>query len=167
MIWLSRLTFLIGDPVQAAAVTICGFLLFSGLGSLTTQWIRRGRARVLHGAVVVILVLGLVETAMLPLAAPLAGTLPGPLRCVLALAAIAPLFAMGFPMPLGLQRLAGSTLVPWAWGTNGFSSVLAAPLAMALAMTWGYSATTGGAMVVYAVAGLLFLRLPGSESIST
>jgi spermidine synthase len=168
MIWLSRLTFLIGDPVQAAAVTICGFLLFSGLGSLTTQWIRRGRAKVLHGAVVVILVLGLAGTAMLPLAAPLAGAFPGPLRCVLALAAIAPLaFAMGFPMPLGLQRLAGSRLVPWAWGTNGFASVLAAPLAMALAMTWGYSAATGGAMVVYAVAGLLFLRLPGSESIST
>jgi len=168
MIWLSRLTFLIGDPVQAAAVTICGFLLFSGLGSLTTQWIRRGRARVLQGAVVVILVLGIVETALLPLAAPLAGGLAEPARSILALAAIAPLaFAMGFPMPLGLQRLAGSRLVPWAWGTNGFASVLAAPLAMALAMTWGYSAVTGGALAVYAVAGLLFWRLPGSVSINT
>jgi hypothetical protein len=118
--------------------------------------------------VVVILVLGLVETVLLPLSTPLAGGLPGPARCLLALAAIAPLaFAMGFPMPLGLQRLGGSRLVPWAWGTNGFASVLAAPLAMALAMTWGFSAATGGALAVYAAAGLLFSRLPGSESINS
>jgi spermidine synthase len=168
MIWLSRLTFLFGDPVQAAAVTICSFLLFSGLGSLTTQWIRRGRARVLHLAVVVILVLGLVETAALPFLVMAAGALPAAMRCALALAAIAPLaFAMGFPMPLGLRRLAGSGLVPWAWGTNGFASVLAAPLALALAMTWGYTLAAGLALAVYAAAGLLFCRLPDAESINT
>jgi spermidine synthase len=168
MIWLSRLSFLIGDPVQTAAVTICGFLLFSGLGSLATQWIKGDRARVLRGAVVVILVLGLAETAVLPLLTPWAGALAGPSRWALALAAIAPLaFAMGFPMPLGLQRLAGSRLVPWAWGTNGFASVLAAPLAMALAMTWGHTTVTGGALAAYAGAGLLFWRLPGSESINS
>jgi spermidine synthase len=163
MIWLSRLTFLIGDPVRAAAVTICGFLLFSGLGSLTTQRVRRDRVRVLHRAVGLLLVLGLVETAALPFMAAAAGALPVAGRSAVALAAIAPLaYAMGFPMPMGLQRLSGSGLVPWAWGINGFASVLAAPLAMAVAMTWGYHVVAAGALAVYAVAGLVFSRLPGS-----
>ncbi|MHC4217845.1 MAG: spermidine synthase family protein [Planctomycetota bacterium] len=170
MIWLSRLTFLIGDPVQAAAVTICGFLLFSGLGSLTTQRIRpdANRRRILRRAVGVILVLGLVETAALPFLAPAAGALPMAGRWAVALAAIAPLaFAMGFPMPMGLHRLQGSGLVPWAWGTNGFASVLAAPLALALAMTWGYHVVAGLSLVAYALAGLVLGSLPGTQSINT
>ena len=89
------------------------------------------------------------------------GALPVAGRCVVALAAIAPLAcAMGFPMALGLRRLSGSGLVPWAWGTNGFASVLAAPLAMALAMSWGYHAVAAGALAVYALAGVVFSRLP-------
>jgi hypothetical protein len=170
MIWLSRLTFLIGDPVRAAAVTICGFLLFSGLGSLTTQRVRRHPAKILHGAVAAVLVLGLVETAALPFVVAAAGPLPVPARVAVALAAIAPLaYAMGFPMPMGLQRLSArgpagregpASLVPWAWGTNGFASVLAAPLALAVAMTWGYHVAAGLALVAYAVAGLVFSRVP-------
>ncbi|MHC4126601.1 MAG: hypothetical protein ACYTE6_11525 [Planctomycetota bacterium] len=174
MIWLSRLTFLIGDPVRAAAVTICGFLLFSGLGSLATQRIRRNQVRVLHRAVAALLVLGLIETAALPFVAAAMGALPVAGRCIVALAAIAPLAcAMGFPMPMGLRRLSApgpegrqdaSALVPWAWGTNGFASVLAAPLAMALAMAWGYHVVAAGALAVYALAGVVFSRLPvGSD----
>jgi hypothetical protein len=161
MTWLSRLTFLIGDPVRAAAITISGFLLFSGLGSLTTQRVRGNRVRVLHRVMAGLLVLGLVETAALPLVTTVTGALPVAGRCVAALAAIGPLaYAMGFPMPMGLQRLGGGGLVAWAWGTNGFASVLAAPLAMVLAMTWGHWAAAGLALVAYAAAAVLFSRLP-------
>jgi hypothetical protein len=38
---------------------------------------------------------------------------------------------------------------------------------MALAMTWGHTTVTGGALAAYAGAGLLFWRLPGSESINS
>ncbi|MHC4776549.1 MAG: hypothetical protein ACYTBR_14960, partial [Planctomycetota bacterium] len=61
-------------------------------------------------------------------------------------------------------RQDASALVPWAWGTNGFASVLAAPLAMALAMAWGYHVVAAGALAVYALAGVVFSRLPvGSD----
>jgi hypothetical protein len=161
MTWLSRLTLLIGDPVQAAAVTICGFLLFSGLGSLASQRLRADPVTALGRAVVGVLVLGLVGTAALPFLATGLGGLPGPARWAAALAVIAaPAFAMGFPMPMGLRRLGGGPLLPWAWGTNGFASVLAAPLAVAVAMTWGYHVVAGLALVAYALAGLGFGRLP-------
>src|SRR5438093_12086622 len=54
--------------------------------------------------------------------------------------AIAPLaFLMGMPFPLALVRVAAarSALVPWAWGINGCASVLSAILAILLAMSLG------------------------------
>ena len=43
---------------------------------------------------------------------------------------------------------------------SSFASVLAAPLAVAVAMTWGYHVVAGLALCAYAVAGLGFARLP-------
>ena len=165
MVWLSRLGFLIGDPVRAASITIGGFLLFSGLGSLTAQRVGTGGGgRVVLGvAVGAVVLLGVVETLALPGLATALGGLPPAARCAAGLAAVAPLaFAMGFPMPMGLMRLDGG-VVAWAWGINGFASVTAAPLAIATAMTWGYPAVAGGALGLYAVAGLCFGRLPENQ----
>ena len=73
-------------------------------------------------------------------------------------------------MPMGLGRLEGGApgpagsarLIPWAWGINGFASVLAAPLALALAMTWGYHVVVVLALLLYLLAGFLFVGLdPG------
>jgi spermidine synthase len=164
MTWLSRMTLLVGDPVQAAAVTISGFLLFSGLGSLASQRLGAHPIATVRRAIVAVLVLGLVETAVLPSLATGLGGLPTWARFSAALLLIAPpAVAMGFPMPMGLRRLDGGPLVPWAWGTNGFASVLAAPLAVATAMTWGYHVVAGLALCAYAVAGLGFARLPAAR----
>lgn len=121
MTFLSRATRLVGDPVSAAAVTISGFLLFSGLGSLTVGRLnvrmsrakdapvaRAGanggsekdapaprswgqRGRLFHVVVVGLIGVGVVE---LIIASPLAGVVgswPFPVRCAATLLAIAPL----------------------------------------------------------------------------
>ena len=63
-------------------------------------------------------------------------------------------FAMGMPFPLGLSRLAASaeSLIPWAWGINACSSVVAAILATVLAIHLGFAALIVLAVVLYVIA---------------
>ena len=71
---------------------------------------------------------------------------------------IAPLaFLMGMPFPLGLKRLAGSApdFIPWAWGINGFASVLSAALATLLAIEFGFVIVLVLALLLYAAAALV------------
>jgi hypothetical protein len=70
--------------------------------------------------------------------------------------ALAPLaWAMGRPFPWALRQLAGQARwVPWAWGINGFASVVAASLATLISLEWGQPFTLGVAVVCYVVAAL-------------
>ena len=47
---------------------------------------------------------------------------------------------------------------------NGFASVLAAPLAMLIAMSHGFTAAAAIALLLYAAAIWLFGRLPGKAA---
>ena len=89
---------------------------------------------------------------------------PAALRWVMTIAALAaPALLMGFPMPMGLTRLGssgGAGRIAWAWGINGFASVLAPPLAIVMAMTWGYSVVAVTAVLLYSAAAVVFGRLP-------
>jgi hypothetical protein len=166
MAFLSRMTYWIGDPVTAAAVTISAFLFFSGLGSLCAQRATDGAsgALVFRRVVVALIVVGLIEILAGPRLSAGVGGLGYMARCSAAVAAIAPLaFLMGFPMPAALRRLDASApaLVPWAWAVNGFASVLAPPIAIAIGMTWGFNAAGTIALALYIVPGVLFDRLPG------
>ncbi len=164
MTCLSRLTHLIGDPVRAAAVTISGFLLLSGAGSLTAQRIDRGGTRLARYVLGGVAVVGLIELFGLRFAADAAGGLGVAGRTGVALLVIAPLgFLMGFPMPLALCRLERGTpaLIPWAWGINGFASVLAPPLAMVVGMTWGIIVAGLGGIVLYGAAAVVIGRVGG------
>jgi len=170
MVLLSRLTPLVGDPVRAAAVTIGAMLFFSGLGSIVSGRIRHRRARTLGGALVLVAVTALGVVAVLPGLAHLAGGLPVIARCAIGGAVIAPTaFLMGLPMPMGLTRLAGkqagqAALIPWAWGINGFASVVAPPLAVVVAMTWSYLVVAAAAILLYLAAALFFAVLPAETS---
>jgi uncharacterized membrane protein YdbT with pleckstrin-like domain len=64
-------------------------------------------------------------------------------------------FFMGIPLPLGLAETSvhAPELVPWAWGINGFASVVSAGLGVLLAIHFGLSAVVWIAAVLYGVAG--------------
>lgn len=160
--FLARLTRLVGDPVQTAATTFASFLFCSGLGSLAVQ--RRPCGRLRMGRHMVMLAVTVV--AVLAAAGPvsrMAGRFALPLRMmVVAALAAPPAWLMGFPMPAGLARLRDATgaQVAWSWGVNGFASVLAAPLATLIGMTWGFSQAAGAALAFYLIAGWLYRHLP-------
>ena len=74
------------------------------------------------------------------------------------MALIAPLaFFMGMPFPLGLTRVAGraADFVPWAWGINGYASVLSTALATLLAIELGFTAVLLAALAFYGLAAVL------------
>jgi hypothetical protein len=163
---LSRLTHLIGSPVVAAAVTIASFLFFSGLGSLTAQRVR------MSNTALAVLVISLAVVALLCFvgtgpATRLAGGSPLWIRILIAVALTAPpSYLMGFPMPSGLTRLqhGPDQLIAWAWGVNGFTSVLAAPAATLIGMVWGFSWAALIAVALYLLAIPLYARIPTTAS---
>lgn len=163
MALLSRVTFLVGDPVTAAAVVLAAFLLLSGVGSALAQRVDAARPVPVAAAVLGIAVAASVLAAVLGALTGWVGGSSVAVRSAAAVAAVAPLaLLMGFPMPLGLARLhrGAPSLVPLAWGVNGFASVLAAPLAVLLAMTWSYRVVTVAAVALYLAAAAVFSALP-------
>ncbi len=161
----SRLIHLIGDPMLAGAATIAGFLFFSGLGSVVAQKLHR--SALLPRLILALVLVGLAEAWIVGWATSIAGSLPVLARAVLAVILVGPLgFLMGFPMPSALRRLESSTsqLIPWAWGVNGFASVLAPPLATAIGMTLGFQAAGAVALGCYLVAAAIFRSLPAASA---
>ena len=135
------------------------------MGSLTAQ---RLQGKLRADRIVPRIALGIVAAGLIGLllvgefASPV-GSLPYVARCVLAFGAVAPLgYLMGFPMPAALARLScGSpAMIPWAWGVNGFASVIAAPAAVAIGMTSGYTVAGATGLLLYLFPMLLFARLP-------
>ena len=82
-------------------------------------------------------------------------------KILISLSLIAPLaFFMGMPFPLGLTRvrMAVPALVSWAWGVNGFASVLSALIATLIAMNFGFSIVVLVATFLYVCAAAIALR---------
>ncbi|MBR9977437.1 MAG: hypothetical protein KFH87_05060 [Bacteroidetes bacterium] len=162
---LSKLTHLIGSPVLAAAVTIATFLFFSGLGSLTAQRFAITPLR-LRRLLILLAVFALVMMEGVSPLTSFAGAFPDLSRIVIAILFIAPIaFLMGFPMPAGLSRLhhGPRQLIAWAWGINGFTSVLAAPAATAIGMIWGFYLAAAVAVALYLLAIPLFALMPAGN----
>jgi hypothetical protein len=159
MAFIQKFILFLSHPLYSVAVVLSGFLLFAGLGSGASAWLarhlpRRGASPVTV-AVAAIIVLALVYVLALPAVFARFMGLPDAARIALSLALIAPLaFFMGMPFPLGLKRLAelAPGFVPWAWGINGFASVVSAVLATLLAIEFGFNAVILLALVLYAVA---------------
>ncbi|KAA1001772.1 SAM-dependent methyltransferase [Paraburkholderia panacisoli] len=169
--FIQKFILFLSHPLYAVAVVLCAFLSFAGLGSRysqrlqgeqarllspepTSRWIRN-RQPLLARTILAISVISLLYLAILPTLFRLLMFLPDPTRIAIAALLVAPLaFAMGIPFPLGLGRVAASAeaLVPWAWGINACTSVVAAVLATVLAIHLGFAAVIVIAILLYVVA---------------
>ncbi|HHI69029.1 MAG TPA: hypothetical protein ENJ97_06870 [Planctomycetes bacterium] len=145
----------LGHPFYSLAVVLFALLVFSGIGSALSHKVPIPLLAPLLPAA-----LALIYGAALD---PLFGALlhlDTWLRILVAVLLIAPLgLALGIPFPSGVRLLGktGEGLVPWAWGVNGYASVLASVLAIVLAISVGFT-------MVLALAALLYvLALPGAR----
>ena len=154
--FIQRFILFLSHPLYAVAVVLAGFLLFAGLGSAASA--RLGRRQPVAIAVAAIAGFSLLYLVGLPpLFERLIG-LPDAFRVAVSAGLIAPLaFFMGMPFPLGLARLRDTApgFIPWAWGINGYASVLSAVLATLLAVQVGFSGVLLLALALYAAAAAL------------
>ncbi len=160
--FIQKFMLFLAYPLYAVAVVLTAFLVFSGAGSYAADRWRGDRARLVAYAVTGIVVLTVIYVFGLPpLFAATAGW-PDAARIVLSLCLIAPLaFFMGMPFPSGLQRVSDRypAMVPWAWGINGFSSVMGASLATFTAIHLGFRVLVWTAAVIYMLAVPALFRL--------
>ena len=162
MAFIQKFMLFLSHPLYAVAVVLSGFLIFAGFGSAASGRLVRnvaGGERAAVGiAVAGIALIALLYTALLPvLFAQLIGLADG-IKMSLALGLIAPLaFCMGMPFPIGLKRLTdgAADFIPWAWGINGFASVVSAALATLLAIEFGFTVVVLLALGLYGAAAAI------------
>lgn len=160
--FIQKMTLLTGHPVFGVAVTLLGFLLFSGCGALASYRLAGTALRRIRLAALGIIVIGALDITFLALAFDWLVGFSRFARFCWALAVIAPLaFFMGVPFPSALAELGARrrALVPWAWGINGFASVTGAVLGTTLAVSAGFTALAITAFGAYFFAALISKKL--------
>ena len=161
---MQRFILLLDHPTYSFAVVLFAVLVFSGVGSLLSERLGEHRSR----AILALAVLAVVYAAGTgPFARAILG-LPLAVRVFLAVLAMAPLgLLMGMPFPngIGALRERRPTLIPWAWGVNGYASVVGAVLAALMALSWGFLWVMLAAGGAYLAAWALYrLGLTGRRS---
>ena len=163
--FIQKATLLTGHPVFGVAVTLVGFLVFSGCGSLVAGRVgRRFGGCLVWASVTAIIIVGGVEIVLINLLFERLVGFSQPVRFVFALIITGPLaFFMGMPFPTALRRLnkLSSPLVPWAWAVNGFASVAGAVVGTVLAVSFGFTAVLVTALVCYLLATAASKRVCG------
>jgi predicted membrane-bound spermidine synthase len=141
MAFIQKFILFLSHPLYSVAVVLSGFLVFAGIGSaMSVRLTYRSPVTIAVGAIAAIT---LIYVVLLPVVFRQFMGLVDAAKIVLSIALIAPLaFCMGMPFPLGLHRLADRApdFIPWAWGINGFASVMSAALATLLAIEFGFTA---------------------------
>lgn len=143
MVFIQQFTNFMGDPIYSVAVAMTAILVFSGIGSSIQKrlpWPPQQRIRI--AGVLIILIAILFLLFLYPLLFYFAGW---PLwgRFTVTLVLLFPFtFMLGwmFVSGIGILEERSPGLVPWAWGVNGFASVVGAPLAVMLSMSLGFTA---------------------------
>ncbi len=151
-------------PIYSVTVVLTSFMIFSGLGSLTAGRFMARKPVVVAVAALAILLLSVLYLAGLPPLFEFGAGWSDAVKITVSILLLAPLaFFMGMPFPAGLQLLSDRAdgLVPWAWGINGFSSVIGASLATLTAVHFGFTTVVFIAVLIYMLSVWGILRLDG------
>ena len=160
--FIQKFTLFLSHPLYAIAVVLSGFLIFAGVGSaysgnLAHRIAQNDRSPVTI-AVAGISAIAVLYMVFLPMLFQQLMGLADSFKIVLSIFLIAPLaFCMGMPFPIGLNRVANSApdFIPWAWGINGFASMMSASLATLFAIEFGLTAVVLIALGLYAIAATI------------
>lgn len=168
--FIQRFMLFLAYPIYAVTVVLTAFLIFSGLGSLVADRVRRARVPAFGFVLAGLVVVAALYMAGLPPLFNAWAHWPDLQKIVASILLLAPLaFLMGFPFPLGLQTVADrhDPLLPWAWGINGCTSVTGAVLATFIAVHLGFRLLVLIAICVYGVAWLSLWRLAAQTQDTT
>ncbi len=142
---LQRFILFLGKPIYSLSVILFSLLVFSGIGSYLTNFFTimqcRKRLKEMTFLLVILLIFyvfylpdvlnNLIQLSLIA-------------RIMVSILLLAPLgVLMGMPFPIGI-RLANkrsNDVIPWAWGINGATSVLASVFAIIIAINFGFTVT--------------------------
>ena len=174
IVCIQQFALFLAHPISSASVVIASFLIFSGCGSLFFAHIADKREnffsrRSSSGILFLLAVAGIVLCVILYTLglSQLFSAFIGwnyPLKVVLSILLLAPLaFCLGIPFPFGLRSLSqqADELVPWAYGINGYASVLSSLIATCIAMSFGFQT------VMFLAVGLYLLAAGMIKMLST
>jgi hypothetical protein len=148
---------LFDTPSITIAIVLASLILFTGCGSLLSDWsFRRGlmfRATALSVCVYALMLFFSFEVLVHAIMA-----WPLVLRGIVVAGLIAPgavLMGHLFPQGLVLAATEDSAIVPWAWGINGAMSTIGAGIAPLAAQVWGSGALFLAGALLYGIIPLL------------
>ena len=157
---MQRLIIALGHPTYGLSVVLFALLLSSGIGSYASGRLASSdpsRSQLLVILIGTLALLGLV-TGSVVRATDAATT---PVRIAGAIAVLFPAgFFMGMAFPIGMSAAArrAPALMPWLWGVNGATSVLASVLAICISLTWSIPAAFWSGVACYVVAYVAYSR---------
>jgi len=164
IVLLQRFGLYLGHPTYTLSTILAALLLGAGAGSFVAGRLFGDRP---VGGLHVSLTAVLAAVVLLSFVVPevLRSTLKESLhvRIGITLALLLPLgFVLGFPFPLGVRALGRKRqgLVPWAWGMNGATGVLASVVGVAIGMYVGFgtAALVGGCAYAVSLLTARYLR---------
>jgi hypothetical protein len=153
---MQKLVLFLGNPTHAFTTVVSAILIGSASGALLAErWLRIGAGRLaLLAGFSSALAVGLAAAASDALRAAIVWPLP--LRVAVAFGAAAGLgLLLGVMLPTGVRLLSvhDRRIVPWAWGLNGGTSVIATVAGTVAAIHVGFTPTLLGGGALYALAG--------------
>jgi spermidine synthase len=154
------------DPIFSATVVIGSFLFFSGIGSLIAGNIKFAQATKIAWAAFLIAIMGITILMADHWLQPFLVGKNLWIRMVSCGFVIAPLaIPMGFLFPTGISQLEkyNEGLIPWAWGVNGFFSVVGASAAVLIAIHCGFKSVILFSLGLYGLAVVAFPWLRESK----
>jgi predicted membrane-bound spermidine synthase len=152
----------LGHPTFSLSIVLFSMLTFAGCGSYWSGQISESRLQNLlrKYLILIILLIGIValgsewlikHTIVYPLGIRMA-------LFVLLIGLVAFFMGMAFPSGIRLVSQDQKNSIPWVWALNGGASVLGSVIAMALAMTIGYTLTLILGSVCYFIAFLTIFK---------
>jgi len=142
IVLLQRFTLFLGEPIYAFAVVLGSLLVFTGVGAYLGERLSRRAGGGVGTALPAVLAVLVTTAFAMPWIFNATLGLGLPWRVVISAALVAPLgLVLGMPFPLGLVAVGvgAPALLPWAWGVNGFFTVIGSVVAMLLGMMFGFT----------------------------
>jgi hypothetical protein len=143
---------LLGEPVYTFAIVLTSILLFTGFGAYLSGRYAMQAKRLIQTSVFLLACLLLTYSFFLTPVLRYAIGLPMWGRIVLTISLILPLgILLGIPFPSGIQLVNKQkpSFISWAWGINGFFTVIGSVVSLILSMMIGFQAVLWLAIVIY------------------
>ncbi|HVX28351.1 MAG TPA: hypothetical protein VHB70_18535 [Parafilimonas sp.] len=152
IVLIQLFSLLLGEPVYTFAIVLAALLLFTGIGAYISGKLNSNSQKTLRNAILILSVLLLIASLFLPSLLRAAIALPMTGRIILSIVLIMPIgILLGMPFPSGIKLISekAPSLIPWAWGVNGFFTVIGSVMALILSMMLGFQAVLWIAIAIY------------------